>query len=86
MSLIEAIRKLTVNPARILGLPYGTLSVGVPADVTIFDPVGIWKVNPTKLRSKSKNTPFGQWEMKGRIVVTMVEGRVVYETRELSNE
>jgi dihydroorotase len=81
LSLTEAIRKLTVNPARILGLPYGTLSVGVPADVTIFDPVGIWKVNPTKLRSKSKNTPFGQWEMKGKIVLTMVEGRVVYENR-----
>lgn len=79
LSLTEAIRKLTVSPARILGLPYGTLSVGVPADVTIFDPVGIWKVNPTKLRSKSKNTPFGQWEMKGKIVLTMVEGRVVYE-------
>jgi dihydroorotase len=81
LSLTEAIRKLTVNPARILGLPYGTLSVGVSADVTIFDPVGIWKVNPTKLRSKSKNTPFGQWEMKGKVVLTMVEGRVVYENR-----
>jgi len=82
LSLTEAIRKLTVNPARILGLPYGTLSVGAPADVTIFDPAGTWKVNPTKLRSKSKNTPFGQWEMKGKIVLTMVEGRVVYDGRE----
>lgn len=81
LSLVEAIGKLTVNPARILGLPYGTLSVGAPADVTIFDPLGTWKVNPMKLHSKSKNTPFGQWEMKGRIVVTMVEGRVVYEDR-----
>jgi len=82
LSLTEAIRKLTVNPARILGLPYGTLSVGAPADVTIFDPAGTWKVNPMKLRSKSKNTPFGQWEMKGKIVLTMVEGRVVYDGRE----
>ena len=81
LSLPEAIRKLTVNPARILNLPYGTLSLGAPADVVIFDPVGTWKVNPAKLRSKSKNTPFAQWEMKGKIVLTMVEGRVVYENR-----
>lgn len=86
LTLAEAIRKLTVNPARIFGLPYGTLSVGAVADVTIFDPAGTWKVNPATLRSKSKNTPFGQWEMKGRIVVTMVEGRIVYDTRVASNE
>jgi dihydroorotase len=81
LSLAEAIQKLTVNPARILGLPYGTLSVGAPADVVMFDPVATWKVNPMKLRSKSKNTPFAQWEMHGKIVLTMVEGRVVYENR-----
>jgi len=81
LSLAEAVRKLTVNPARILGLPYGTLSLGAPADVVMFDPTGTWKVNPVKLRSKSKNTPFDQWEMKGKIVLTMVEGRVVYESR-----
>ena len=81
LSLAEAVRKLTVNPARILGLPCGTLSVGVPADVVVFDPAGAWRVNAVKLRSKSKNTPFDQWEMKGRVVLTMVEGRVVYESR-----
>jgi dihydroorotase len=81
LSLAEAVRKLTVNPAQILGLPYGTLSIGVPADVVIFDPTGLWKVNAVKLRSKSKNTPFDQWEMKGKVMLTMVEGRVVYEGR-----
>jgi dihydroorotase len=78
-SLSEAIQKLTVNPARILGLPYGTLSVGAPADVTIFDPARTWKVAPGQLRSKSKNTPFGGWDVTGYIVLTMVGGRVVYE-------
>lgn len=81
LSLAEAIRKLTVNPARILGLPYGTLSIGVPADVMMFDPAGVWQVNAVKLRSKSKNTPFDTWEMKGKVVLTMVEGRVVYDRR-----
>lgn len=78
-SLSEAIRKLAVNPARILGLPCGTLSLGAPADVTIFDPTRTWKVTPGKLRSKSKNTPFGGWDLTGYVVLTMVGGRVVYE-------
>jgi dihydroorotase len=81
LSLVEAIRKLTMNPAQILGLPYGTLSIGTPADVVVFDPSGVWQVDAVKLRSKSKNTPFDKWEMKGKVVLTMVEGQVVYENR-----
>jgi dihydroorotase len=79
LSLTEAIRKLTVNPARILGLPYGTLSVGAPADVVICDPKRAWRLVPEQLRSKSKNTPFGGWEMLGRVMLTIVGGRVVYD-------
>jgi len=79
LPLSEAVRKLTVNPARILGLPYGTLSVGAPADVVIFDPTRKWRVEPGRLRSKSKNTPFGGWEMTGKVMMTMVGGRVVYD-------
>jgi dihydroorotase len=78
-SLREAIRKLTVNPARILGLPYGTLSINAPADVMIFDPQRTWNVAPGQLRSKSKNTPFGGWDVTGYVVLTMVGGRVVYD-------
>jgi dihydroorotase len=81
LSLIEAIRKLTVNPARILGLPYGALSVGAPADLVIFDPAQAWNIVPERLRSKSKNTPFGGWEVTGKVMVTMVAGRVVYDGR-----
>jgi dihydroorotase len=79
LSLSEAVRKLTINPARILGLPYGTLSVGAPADVVIFNPACSWRVEPERLRSKSKNTPFGGWELTGKVMLTMVGGRVVYE-------
>ena len=79
LSLAEALSKLTVHPARILGLPYGTLSVGAPADVVLFDPARQWRLEPEKLRSKSKNTPFGGWELAGKVILTMVSGRVVYE-------
>ncbi len=79
LSLAEALSKFTVHPARILGLPYGTLSVGAPADVVLFDPARQWRLEPEKLRSKSKNTPFGGWELAGKVILTMVSGRVVYE-------
>lgn len=81
LSLFDAVRKLTVNPARILGLPYGTLSIGAPADLVIFDPAHVWNVFPGRLRSKSKNTPFGGWEVTGKVMVTLVAGRVVYEEK-----
>lgn len=79
LSMMEAIRKLTVNPARILGLPYGTLSIGAPADVVIFDPLRSWKLVPEHLRSKSRNTPFGGWDLKGKVALTLVGGKVVYD-------
>lgn len=81
LPLSEAIRKLTINPARILGLPYGTLSSGAPADVTLFDPVRRWRVESAKLRSKSKNTPFDGWELTGKVILTLVGGRIVYDDR-----
>jgi dihydroorotase len=79
LSLLEAIRRLTVNPARILGLPYGTLSPGAAADIAIIDPERKWWVVASDLRSKSKNTPFEGWEMKGKAAMTVVGGRVVYD-------
>jgi dihydroorotase len=79
LPLLEAVRRLTVNPARILGLPYGTLSPGVAADVAIIDPKRKWQVVVSDLCSKSKNTPFAGREMKGRAVLTIVGGRIVYD-------
>ena len=81
LSLPAALSKLTVSPARILGLPYGMLAPGAPADIVLFDPARQWRLEPEKLRSKSKNTPFGGWELTGKVVLTMVGGRVVYEGR-----
>ncbi len=86
LSLSVAIQKLTWNPARIFGLPYGSLSVGAPADVVVFDPQQRWTVNLESLHSKSKNTPFAGKEMKGKAVLTLVDGRVVYDGRKASSE
>jgi dihydroorotase len=71
-----ALAKLTVNPARILGIPKGTLQLGADADVTIIDPRARWKVDPAEFRSKSTNTPFAGWELTGRASVVIVGGRV----------
>ena len=80
-SLSEAVQKLTINPARILGLPYGTLSSGAAADLTLFDMNAKWKVDPLASRSRSQNTPFASWELTGKVQLTMVDGRIVYDDR-----
>ena len=82
LSLSEAIRKLTVNPARILGLPYGTLAVGRSADLTLFDAQASWRLDPLAARSRSQNTPFAGWELTGKVWLTMVDGRIVYDDRD----
>jgi dihydroorotase len=74
-----ALAKLTINPARVLGLSKGTLKVGADADVTIIDPERQWTVDPTRFRSKSVNTPFGGWRLRGRATTVIVGGRVKYE-------
>jgi dihydroorotase len=72
------IRGLAAGPASCLGLPGGTLRPGTPADVTIIDPNRRWTVKPDEFRSKSRNTPFGGWELKGAALATIVGGRVVW--------
>lgn len=73
-----ALAKMTINPARILGIPKGTLQIGADADVTIIDPSARWTVDPKQFRSKSTNTPFTDWELTGRAAVVIVGGRVKY--------
>lgn len=75
----QAIEKLSTAPARILGLKHkGTLAVGADADVTIIDPARRWTVEPKRFRSKSRNTPFGGWELTGRAETVLVGGQVRY--------
>ncbi len=81
MSLSEILEKMSVNPARILGIPGGTLREGANADVVLFDPEKEWVVDPEKLHGKSKNTPFKGRKLKGKVVLTIFRGRVVYDAR-----
>ncbi|MCL2646157.1 MAG: dihydroorotase [Phycisphaerales bacterium] len=79
LTWMQLIEKMTVAPARVMNLKgKGTLAVGSAADVTVFDPKASWKVNPEKFYSKSRNTPFGGWELKGVVRKTIVGGRVVF--------
>lgn len=78
-TLVDAIRALTVNPAKIISSDKGTLKVGRPADITIIDLAGSWKVEPDKLKSRSKNTPWAGETLKGRVVRTIFAGETVFE-------
>lgn len=73
-----ALAKMTINPARILGIPKGTLAVGADADVTIIDPDVRWTVDPGQFRSKSNNTPFGGWTLRGRAEMVIVGGKIKF--------
>ena len=79
LTLEQAIAKLTREPARVFGLSHGTLAPEVEADVTLIDPNAAWVVEPARLHSLSRNTPFAGWAMKGRVVKTLVGGNVVYD-------
>ncbi len=79
LSLTEAIARLTTGPAKALNLSRGSLAVGSIADVTIIDPERTWEVEAEKLLSKSKNTPFDGWCLKGKAINTLVGGQIVYE-------
>ncbi|MBI5048002.1 MAG: dihydroorotase [Deltaproteobacteria bacterium] len=80
VSLNTLVEKLSANPAKILGLSTkGSLANGKDADITIVDLNMEWVVDVKKLKSKSKNTPFNGWRMKGMASKTIVAGKVVYE-------
>ena len=72
----RVIELLTVNPARLLGIPKGTLTAGADADVTVIDPDTQWTIDPTAFLSKSRNTPYGGWSVRGRAHTVLVGGEV----------
>jgi dihydroorotase len=79
LSLVDVLRKLTIAPARILGLGVGRLAAGAPADLVIFDPGAKGRIETDKFRSKSKNAPFDGRPVQGRVERTIVDGRTIFE-------
>ena len=79
LSMMDMAEKMSSNPAKILGLTEkGSISEGKAADIMIFDPRKVYKIDPDTFVSKGKNTPFGGYEVSGEVVYTIVDGRVVY--------
>ncbi len=81
IDLPRLIAMYTIEPARLLRVPYGTLADGAPGDVTVLDPDCEWVVDPEQFASLGRNTPFGGWTLKGRAVHTIVAGRPVDTAR-----
>jgi len=81
IDLPRLIALLTIQPARLLKLNRGTLAIGAPADVTICDPDHEWTFDRSQSESKSRNTPFHGWKLRGRPLRTIVAGRTVWESR-----
>jgi dihydroorotase len=82
LGLAGVIRKYTVAPAKLLRLDRGTLQPGAPGDVTVFDPDRQWVFEPGGSASKSRNSPFYGWSLKGRATMTIVGGQIVWSERE----
>jgi len=78
LSLSDLLLRMTRKPLEVLGRSGGTLEAGFDADVTVFDLAQRWTVRASEFASKSRNTPFDGWNLSGRILLTVVGGRVTY--------
>jgi len=82
LTLATLVSKLTYEPSKIIGDKHeklGTLAIGTPADVTIFDPDMNWVVNTGAFASKGKNTPLAGSILKGKVMATIFQGELVYK-------
>ena len=79
MSLLDMLGRLTVNPAKLLKLEAGRLEPGTPADLLLFDPDRPQRIDPDQFRSKSKNSPFDNHPVQGKVLRTVVDGRTIFE-------
>lgn len=79
LSLSDLVARMSAVPARIFGLPGGTLAPGAPADLVVFDPGAEWIVRPEEFHSRSRNTPFAGRRLFGRATTTLVRGQVVFQ-------
>lgn len=80
LTLPDLVRRLTSEPCRVFGLPYGTLAPGASGDVVIFDPGASWKVASARFFSRGKNTPLDGQTLRGQVRATLVQGNVVYDS------
>ena len=78
INMQDLIHRLTAGPAKILGLPYGTMTIGATADICIFHPGMIWQLDSNTIQSRGHNTPFMGREFKGRVTHTLLAGNLVY--------
>lgn len=80
LSLTDMAKRMSTKPAAILGLTdRGVVQVGKRADLTIFDPAAVYRIDPREFASKGRNTPFAGREVSGRVVTTLVDGQIVYQ-------
>lgn len=79
IDLMKILSCVTINPARILGIEGGTISPGSRADITIVDPNAVWTFTEDMIKSKSKNSPFIGMTFKGKVIYTIINGRIVYQ-------
>ena len=75
-----ALRKVSGDPARLLGVSAGSFCTGQPADICIFDPKAFWAVTSQTLRSQGKNSPYLRRELEGRVTHTLVNGKLVFQS------
>jgi len=80
LTLSQVIKKLTIEPARIVRVDKGTLKLNKEADITIFDPKEEFDIDKEKFSSKGKNTPFQGWRVRGKVKYTIVSGKIVYSS------
>jgi dihydroorotase len=73
------VERMSSNPAEVMNLRMGQFKAGYPADITVIDPDAVWKVNVGKFKSKSRNSPYNGRRLTGRSIMTIVDGRVVYQ-------
>ncbi len=81
VGLGDALARISARPAAVLGIEAGRLTPGTTADICIFDPAALWRVEPAALHSQGKNTPYSGIEVRGRVTHTLVSGNVVYELK-----
>lgn len=79
LTLPQLLHRMSTAPAQLLGIPAGTLEIGSPADLVLFDPQETWTVDADKLHSRSRNTPFKEKTLTGKVKVTFLDGKIVFK-------